>query len=396
LPSAGNDGRGIDAVDLRSGKLLWRHTLRDDPRKFDRREIRGPVLSEQLVLFTSGDVMRALDRATGEPLWTWTAPARTYPYSSWSPDLSSPVLHRGLVFTARHDGLFALDAGKGQVVWRIPTTADRFPARGDFAPVFHRGLAYFVVNDSILTYQMPNVALPGRASVAAPVGRAIGPGMSVVAAGLMVVVFAAAVAVRLLRLAIAVLCLVVAVASGWAWVDSYRVSHFVGTRTVTSSGTLRAEHCRGVFSRDGTISIGSTHIVWDNALPRPAFANATRGGLCVTMIPEGGDPILGDSAADVAAAQELNLTRFAWWAHSRASGTSLGPQSRGVVTVPHWFVVATFAAAPIAWLTGLWRDRKRYAKGQCPKCGYDLRATPERCPECGWRMPQDTARKRAG
>ena len=61
------------------------------------------------------------------------------------------------------------------------------------------------------------------------------------------------------------------------------------------------------------------------------------------------------------------------------------------VEIPWWSLLLLFALLPAArWLVHL-RRRSIARRGACPHCGYDLRATPDRCPECG-AAPQDARR----
>ena len=67
---------------------------------------------------------------------------------------------------------------------------------------------------------------------------------------------------------------------------------------------------------------------------------------------------------------------------SRATGT-IGVCSAWTVSVPYWFAVMLLAAAPASRAVFEIRRFRRARAGLCPRCGYDLRATPGRCPECG-------------
>jgi hypothetical protein len=65
----------------------------------------------------------------------------------------------------------------------------------------------------------------------------------------------------------------------------------------------------------------------------------------------------------------------------------LGQWSVGRLACPHWFVIVISGAGAVLPAVPLWRHRRR-RRGLCEKCGYDLRASPERCPECGSPNPR--------
>jgi hypothetical protein len=49
--------------------------------------------------------------------------------------------------------------------------------------------------------------------------------------------------------------------------------------------------------------------------------------------------------------------------------------------LPYWAAVLLGLVLPL-WRTRI-HFRPRRSRHACHKCGYDLRATPDRCPECG-------------
>jgi hypothetical protein len=53
----------------------------------------------------------------------------------------------------------------------------------------------------------------------------------------------------------------------------------------------------------------------------------------------------------------------------------------------YWFLCLLFATTPAWAAISIIRKCRKPGVGLCAVCGYDLRATPDRCPECGSPVP---------
>lgn len=79
-----------------------------------------------------------------------------------------------------------------------------------------------------------------------------------------------------------------------------------------------------------------------------------------------------------------------WYTFFRSSTEPGGANINRTGVYECWWLVVrarllflVFSSLPAIWWLLRWRKRRRARAGFCIVCGYDLRATPNKCPECG-------------
>ena len=61
------------------------------------------------------------------------------------------------------------------------------------------------------------------------------------------------------------------------------------------------------------------------------------------------------------------------------------------LVIAYWLLGTGLLITPALWIRRWRRERRAQGVGLCPTCGYDLRATPDRCPECGNTVAREGA-----
>jgi len=172
---------------------------------------------------------------------------------------------------------------------------------------------------------------------------------------------------RLLRIllnAATVLSLVLGMAVAVLWMRSYAViDNLHGVRVRRPANTIEQSFFEFISDRGD--------LVW--------FRRVS-GGQAGRLAPEasgwGWQRSRRPPGASVDFVSRLREFRWESW--------SSGSQWTRVVSVPHWLLMVAAALLPVGRL--LLRNRRLgrgKRAGRCHVCGYDLRATPDRCPECG-------------
>jgi predicted RNA-binding Zn-ribbon protein involved in translation (DUF1610 family) len=197
--------------------------------------------------------------------------------------------------------------------------------------------------------------------------------------------------VRILFNAATVLSLLLGVATVVLWVRGRSIGDTFALRRTTGSA-VRATTFAQLWSSGGglRLMIGGMRVDWGASPPvlppEPRFAH---GSYDPGPVPYPIDRSGSGSTARVGGGFE--------WFGTDTMGTNTGAWARSV-TLPAWAAEILLAAAPTFGILRIWRAaiaRRRRNENLCPACGYDLRATPERCPECGTAVSSSAVQSKA-
>ena len=163
--------------------------------------------------------------------------------------------------------------------------------------------------------------------------------------------------------------LLLCIATALFWVRSYRITDslgYTGQRRATEVASCYQMLSVWLWVSDDDVPPGTSPEIWCPGLRFRAFSPPHEYAR-----PSFSPPV------------PFRLARITF---SRSS-TSANQSYKAVIwhlECPMWMVALVTATLPSWWICRSYYIRRRKRRGFCSSCGYDLRASPNRCPECGY------------
>jgi hypothetical protein len=188
---------------------------------------------------------------------------------------------------------------------------------------------------------------------------------------------------RILRAIIAVLSLLLCIAIAAVWIrSSFKGDHFGQMSSNDSPDRLHWTITNFDIGKGG---VGWHQVIW-SAPPSvsTSYPGLIRDAPLTHLRPEPAYPDFTQSADS----PRRNKTYLGFKITRDFGGLPGGSRFRSTtVIIPLWSLFLLFLLLCLFLSIYRYVFRRRRKPGDCPHCGYDLRASPEFCPECGRHKP---------